>query len=190
MTRDEFKTFAAAMKTFFPREQLLPNAAAMELWYRELSDIPYTVAEAALRKYVSTNKFSPTIADIREQATAVTQGEKPLWSDGWNQVLVAIRKYGSYNPAAALASMDDLTRQVVKRLGYMDLCLSENVMADRANFRMIFEQLADRQQKEKQLSVNLTQLIDGIQEKGVDAIEQQRSKGLSLSDSKAENNQR
>lgn len=187
MTRNEFATFAAALKTFFPREQLLPNAAAMELWYRELSDIPYTVAEAALRKYVSTNKFSPTIADIREMAVTVTQGEKPDWSEGWRQLELAIRKYGQYNIPDAMASMDDITRDTVKRLGYRNLCMSENVMADRANFRMIFEQLADRRQKEQQMPFSLSQLIEGIQEKGVDAIEQRGSKGLSLADSKVEN---
>lgn len=187
MTRDEFRTFAAAMKTFFPREQLLPNAAAMELWYQELSDIPNDVAIAALRKYVSTNKFSPTIADIREMAVTVTQGEKPDWSEGWRQLELAIRKYGQYNIPDAMASMDDITRDTVKRLGYRNLCMSENVMADRANFRMIFEQLADRRQKEQQMPFSLSQLIEGIQEKGVDAIEQRGSKGLSLADSKVEN---
>lgn len=141
------------------------------MWYRELSDIPYTVAEAALRKYVSTNKFSPTIADIREMAVTVTQGEKPDWSEGWRQLELAIRKYGQYNIPDAMASMDDITRDTVKRLGYRNLCMSENVMADRANFRMIFEQLADRRQKEQQMPFSLSQLIEGIQEKGVDALD-------------------
>lgn len=165
MNRDEFINFAKAIKTFYPRDNMLPNMEAMELWYRELSDIPYTVVEAALRKYVSTNKFSPTIADIREMAATVTNGDKPLWSDGWEQVLTAIRRYGSYNPEAAMESFDDITRQTVRRLGYMDLCRSENVMADRANFRMIFEQIADRNHKSAQLSTSLTQLINGIQER-------------------------
>lgn len=187
MTRDEFRTFAMALKTYYPREQLLPNREAMELWYRELADIPYTVAEAALRKWVSTNKFSPTIADIREMAATVTHGEKPQWADGWNQLERAIRKYGSYNVQAAMESMDDITRETVKRLGYRNLCLSTNQMADRANFRTVFEQLVDRRQKEQQMSISLSQLIKSIQEKGVDAIEyqNQRSERISAPDSKA-----
>lgn len=188
MTRDEFKSFAMALKTYYPREQLLPNLQAMELWYQELSDIPNDVAIAALRKYVSTNKFSPTIADIREMAATVMYGEKPQWADGWNQLEKAIRKYGSYNVHAAMESMDDITRETVKRLGYRNLCLSTNQMADRANFRTVFEQLVDRRQKEQQMPFSLSQLIEGIQEKGVDAIEQRGSKGLSLADSKAESN--
>jgi hypothetical protein len=57
MTKQEFATFAMALKTYYPREQILPNQQAMELWYRELQDIPMQVAEATLRKWVSTNKW-------------------------------------------------------------------------------------------------------------------------------------
>lgn len=84
MNRDEFGLFASALKTYYPKEQLLPNKQAMELWYRELCDIPYRVAEAALRKWVAVSKWSPSIADIREQAATVQAGEIPLWSDGWD----------------------------------------------------------------------------------------------------------
>ena len=168
MRKEEFAKFAMALKTYYPKEGLLPNQQAMELWYRQLEDIPYQLAEIALNKWVATNKWSPTIADIRESAAAVSHGEKPLWSDGWNQVLLAIKKYGSYNPAAALASMDEITADTVRRLGYGELCRSENITADRANFRMIFEQLADRQQTQKQMSVTLHQLIEGVQRKGLE----------------------
>lgn len=163
MHREEFKTFAKAMKTFYPREQLLPSLESMEMWYRELADIPYPVAEAALRKYVATNKFSPKIADIREMAATVENGDKPLWSDGWEQVLRSVRKYGSYRPVEAMESMDEITREAVRRLGYKELCMSENIMAERAQFRMIFEQIVDRRQTNSQISVNLAQLIEGIQ---------------------------
>lgn len=163
MNREEFKTFAKAMKTFYPREQLLPSLESMEMWYRELADIPYPVAEAALRKYVATNKFSPTIEDIREMAATVENGDKPLWSDGWDQVLRSVRKYGSYRPVEAMESMDEITREAVRRLGYKELCMSENIMAERAQFRMIFEQIVDRRQTNSQISVNLAQLIEGIQ---------------------------
>ena len=180
MTRDEFINLTKAIKTFYPRDNMLPNMEAMELWYRELSDIPYTVAEAALRKYVSTNKFSPTIADIREMAATVSNGDKPLWSDGWEQVLRNIKKYGmcTYDPdklIKCMNSFDPLTRKVVERLGWRELCKSKDSMADRANFRMIFEQIADRDHKSAQLSTNLVQLINGIQErKGIESSERKR----------------
>lgn len=164
MDKKQFATFAAALKTYYPKEILLPNSHAMELWYRQLQDIPYIVAEAALQKWVATQKWSPSIAEIREMAMTVTAGEKPLWSDGWEQVQTAIRKYGSYNIPAAMESFDDVTRQTVKRLGFRELCMSENPMQDRANFRDIFNMIAERQVKANQLPVTLVGLIESIRD--------------------------
>ena len=160
MNKEQFAVFAAALRTFYPREQLLPNDKAMELWYQQLKDIPYEIAEITLQRWVSTNRWSPSIADIREHAAMIRCGEKPLWSDGWEEVLKAIRYFGSYRETEALQSMSPITRQVVKRLGFRNLCMAEDIMADRANFRMIYEQIADREQTAKQLSPGLTQLIE------------------------------
>lgn len=64
MNKKEFAAFAMALQTYFPREQLLPNKQAMELWYRQLKDIPLQIAEMALQKWVATNKWSPSISEI------------------------------------------------------------------------------------------------------------------------------
>ena len=181
MEKREFALFASALKTYYPKENLLPNEQAMELWYKQLQDIPYQIAELTLNKWVATNKWSPSIADIREQAAAVQTGDKPLWSDGWEEVLIAMRKFGSYRELEALQSMSETTRQAVKRLGFKHICRSENLTADRANFRIIFEQIADREQTAKQIPVKLTDLIESIQQKGignVDMIEMKEKLGL------------
>jgi len=164
MDKKEFATFAMALKTYYPREQLLPNQQAMELWYRELCDIPYYVAEAGLRKWVVNNKWSPSIAEIREMTTDVTKGEIPDWGEGWDSTCRAIRRYGSYNVKEAMASLDEITRETVRRIGFINLCMSENVTADRANFRMIYEQLADRKRKEEKMPDRLKLLIAGMKD--------------------------
>ena len=163
MNKEEFAKFAMGLKTFYPKEGLLPNAAAMELWYKQLEDIPYQLAEIALSKWVATNKWSPSIAEIRESALSVAKGDAPLWSDGWEQVLKAMRIYGSYNQSMALASMDEITAEAVRRLGWGELCRSENTTADRANFRLIFEQIAERKKKQDVLPDALTNMIDSLQ---------------------------
>lgn len=159
-----------SLKTFYPREQLLPNQQAMELWFGQLQDIPYEVAEIGLNKWVATNKWSPSIADIREMATSVTVGEIPDWGEGWERVLKAVRLYGSYDIPKAMASLDDISRQCVERIGFRNICMSENIATERANFRMIYEQLAERKKHEAQLPTKLLQLIKekqiGMIEKG------------------------
>lgn len=144
MTKSEFMKLASAIKTYFPRFETLPNAEALELWFNELKDLPYQIAVTALRKYVNTpgNRFPPTIADFREMAAQMIDNDLvPDWAAGWAQVMRAIGTYGMWNPDAAIESMDAITRECVKRLGWKELCMSENPTADRANFRMIYEQV-------------------------------------------------
>lgn len=92
MTAKEFGFLADAIKTYFPRDNVLPTENAMRLWYEELKDIPYQLAHLALQKYVCTNKFAPTIADIREQVAELNnQNEEELnetaaWSIAWKAI--------------------------------------------------------------------------------------------------------
>lgn len=163
MDKKEFGQFAMALKTYYPREQLLPNEQAMELWYRQLCDIPYNLAEVALNKWVATNKWSPSIADIRRMSLEVKEGSRPDYGEGWEQVMRAIRQYGVYREEEALQSMDEVTRQCVKQMGFKNICMSENITADRANFRMIFENMAERKRNEAQLPETLRTLIGEMQ---------------------------
>ena len=168
MTRQEFSTFAMALRTYYPKENILPNQQAMELWYREIQDIPAEVAEAALRKWVVTNKWSPSIAEIREMTANVVNGDQITWAESWEEAKRAIRRFGSYNKGAALESLSPLTRKCVESIGYIELCLSENEMADRAHYQRIFEVYANRQKTQQSIPAPLLEAIKLIQIKGVD----------------------
>lgn len=145
MTKREFGLFAAAIRTYYPRENILPNEQAHDLWFRQLQDIPFPVAEAILAKWVATNKWSPSIADIRDGVAEIQNGgPAPDWGEAWDQAMTAIRRFGSYDEDGALASLPPLTRETVRRLGYKSLCWSENQVADRANFRQVYEILSKR----------------------------------------------
>ena len=162
MNKKEFAIFASALRTYYPKENILPNEQALELWYKQLNDIPYNVAEVTLNKWVATNKWSPSIADIREQATGIVEGEAKEWGEAWQDVLRAIQNYGTYRELEALEGFDDITRQVVKRLGFKNICMSENIQNDRANFRMIYEQEQHRQRQDAQLPPQLKAIISNM----------------------------
>ena len=70
MTATEFAQLAAAIKTYYPRDNVLPTDRAMELWFDALKDLEYRNAVAGLKKYVESHKYPPTISDIREYAMA------------------------------------------------------------------------------------------------------------------------
>jgi hypothetical protein len=163
MNREEFATWTMALKTYYPKENLLPNNQAMELWYKQLQDIPYDVAETALNKWVATNKWSPSIADIREAYVSVAAGDYPLAGEEWDKVMQAICKYGSYNPAEALASLNPITANTVRQIGgFRQLCFSENIVADRANFYRIYDRNVERARQQALISPQLKITIAGI----------------------------
>lgn len=170
MDKRQFAILADAIRTYYPKENILPNKEAMALWYRELQDIPMPVAEAALRKWVSTNKWSPSIAELRETAASVQNGDIPDWGESWEKVCKAIRQYGYYEQRKAMESLDPLTRQCVERLGFVNLCMSENPTADRANFRQCYEIIAKREQTRQQIALPLLETINQIQASGFLAL--------------------
>ena len=163
MTKKEFAVFSMALKTYYPKENIFPNDKAMELWFEQLQDIPYEVASAGLKKWVSINKWSPSIAEIREMAVSIVKGDIVPWGDAWEEVQRAIRKFGSYRADEGLNSLSPITRKATEQIGFTTLCLSENPSSDRANFRMIYEQLAERERREEQVSVPVKNLIRQIQ---------------------------
>lgn len=165
MDRKQFAIYASALRTYFPKENILPNDQAMALWFKQLQDIPYDVAEIALNKWVAVNKWSPSISEIRQTAIELMSGESKDWGDAWEEVLKAINNYGSYREEDALNSLDNTTKKVVKRLGFRNICMSENIEADRANFRMIYTNQVERDKQDAQLPESLKQLMGGVTKK-------------------------
>lgn len=97
MTGKEFAKLALAIKTYFPRDNVLPSNETMELWFDMLKDLDYEIASMGLKAYVSTNKFAPTIADIREYATKVTKPQQLNEMEAWSLVSKAIRNSGYHS---------------------------------------------------------------------------------------------
>ncbi len=127
-----------------------------------MQDIPYDVATISLKKWVCTNKWPPSIAEIRESATSVVLPEIKDWSAAWSDVQDAMRRFGYYRANEAVESLDPVTRETVKRLGFSKLCISENETADRANFRTIYETIAQRKKTETLIPAKIKGLIKEI----------------------------
>lgn len=177
MTKKEFAVFAMALKTYFPRDNLLPTEEAMELWYRELQDIPSDVATAMLRKWVDMQNWPPTIAEIRKMCAEIACGKLPEWSDGWMEVTKAINRYGYMQYDRAMDSLSPITRSAVKMIGWQDLCMSENPDIIRAQFRQVYEIAAKREGEERQLSPALKGDIATLGRTMSFQLEEQTEKG-------------
>lgn len=150
MTFDEFITLAKGLKCAYTSPNFLPDEYSVKTWYKFLEDLPCDLATMAVQKYIATNKYPPTIADIRENVAEMMTGSSD-WSESWEQVTRYISLYGMPNESKAYDAMDDHTREAVKRLGWRNLCMSQNPTADRANYRMVYEAVI--KEKKDQLSV-------------------------------------
>lgn len=170
MSFEEFKILVKGMKAVYTSEKFLPDGDSVKIWFSMLQDIPYNMASAAIQKYMLTNKFPPTIADIRELTAEVRNGERQDWGEAWEKVLKAIRRYGLYNQKKALDSLDPITRMTVERVGFRELCLSENIAVDRANFRMIYETMEKREKEHQQLPPQLREAISMIRIEGIGSM--------------------
>lgn len=151
MTDKEFETIALAIKAAYPNSNVLPDKYAMKTWYRALSDLDYHVAENAVWEHISTSVFPPSIAEIREKCTARLSPMVTEWGEAWEEVLQVIRKYGSYREEEAVTSLSRLTAIAVRRMGFKNLCQSENPVADRAHFQRIYEGMVKEEKRQTQL---------------------------------------
>ena len=152
-----------ALRTFYPKENILPNKESMKLWYIQLEDIPYTIAEIILKKWTALNKWSPSIAEIRQLASEIVCGDIPEWGKAWESVCKAISHFGVYRAKEALNSLEPLAKQAAEQIGFRHLCLSEKPETDRANFRMIYENLAKNKKQNNQIPKNIQKAIKEIQ---------------------------
>ena len=168
MDRDEFKVLVKGMRAVYAQPTFIPDQDAFNMWFALIGDLSYEVCSVAIKKYMLTNKFPPTVAEIREMAAEIVSGDPLTWGESWERALNAVRRYGSYNKKEALDSLDPLTRKCVDNIGYMELCMSENIMVERAHFQKIFEIYSKRQQTEKQMPLALQQAISKLQLKGMD----------------------
>lgn len=162
MERDKFKLLVKGLRAVYAQTAFIPDADAFNMWFALLGDLDYEVCAAAIKKYILLNKFPPTVAEIRELASNITHGEPLTWGESWEHAMKALRKYGFYQPQEALESLDPLTRRCVQTIGFQNLCMSENLMAERAHYQRVFESYSRQEQTERKMPLALTEEINRL----------------------------
>ena len=118
---------------------------AQILWpfLKDLTDEQFT---SAITKILTTtkdiNKATNIIALVREFAL---QKEELLAGEAWENVLSEIHRVGNWREPVF---KNTLVKKTVECIGWDNLCLSENIMIERAHFLKIYDQLKDRHQRE------------------------------------------
>jgi hypothetical protein len=123
-----------------------------EVYYQLLADIPGDELKAAALHCVSEQgrAFAPSIGEIRGAVAELRgmAGNVPGPFQAWQEVLAQFRETGSYGTPQF---SHPLIAQAVRQMGWREMCLSENQIADRARFIQCYEQLMSRATKEDML---------------------------------------
>lgn len=159
MNKNEVVDLLGIVTANFPRLQEKEMKPTAVLWEMSLSDMPYEVAKKAIIKVLSTNKFFPTVAEIRAAAVEMTQPRGMDAMEAWHKITEAIRKYGYTRQEEGLSSLPNDVRQMAERFGWRELCLNENPDTLRAQFRMAWDQASKRQNEFKVLPENIQDAI-------------------------------
>ena len=99
----------------FTKEQI-------EIWYSFLKDYSIEDFSIAIQDLIKTEKYLPSIAHITEQIVKNKTSNVPSAEEEWQEVLKAVRKYGSYREEDALNSLKPYTSQIVRYVGYFRIC--------------------------------------------------------------------
>lgn len=128
----------------------------LQFYVMMLSDIPPQILEAAVKKLIMTNKFLPSIAEIRETAYGIkgiiSGTAAPDESEAWGEVIKAIRSVGYYGKPKF--SHEAITA-AVNNIGWQDICMTtyDGMNTLRSQFRRAYQLAAQRQKDNRDNAV-------------------------------------
>ena len=110
---EDFRTIIRGLTAAYPTSKFIPDEYTFNLWYSALQDIPYPTLHRASLNYIMTNRYAPTIADMRAYVQDMEKALDTLASQAWDQLLRALRY--SYAPESEQVWNDlpEITKQCV-----------------------------------------------------------------------------
>lgn len=115
----------------------------VEVYLRLLSDIPADLLEQAALDHVSRSTFFPTIAELRSAAFGLLEAAHPALDahSAWLEVQAEIERVGRKGEPHFSTP---LIEQAVEALGWRNLCLSDNPVAERAHFVQTYQAVIEQ----------------------------------------------
>lgn len=152
-------TYPNALKDLSEEELSL----MIEVWTKDFENTPKEVFNKAINNIRSTNKYFPSIAEIKEEIAKMKIGNIPEAEDEWQDVLYVVRKWGSYREKEALEDLNPYTAKIVKYIGYYRICTAtqEEQVWNKKEFIEEYNALRDKEIINLQIGNEERNLIDG-----------------------------
>ena len=143
MKKEDFLKGMTMMGIAYNKEY---NQKELEVWYSMLGDYKVEDFSNAIQTLIKTLKRVPTIADITEQIAKEKTSNIPTAEDEWQEVLYAVRRYGSYREKEALESLKPYTAKIVGYIGYFRICsaTSDEQIWNKKNIIEEYNSLVDK----------------------------------------------
>lgn len=129
----------------------------LEMYVEMLADINPVTLEQAIKNIVKTRKFLPTIAEIREECSALSayvnaHEEIPIAQSEWEKVIKVVGTYGfehgkEYLEGITLQAAKPIWSSFDPRMGH-----EYNEASCRAQFIKCYEQLIDREKHRQRMA--------------------------------------
>ena len=137
----------------FPQFNLTKETGAV--YSRVLSDVPDELLQTAALDCISKGKWFPAVAELRDAALSIKRigSGNPSAFEGWEEVIRLIREKGhGFLPEFSHPWIASAVRQIG---GWDRICMSENLVADRARF---FEAFQDAERRNLEAERTLPQV--------------------------------
>jgi hypothetical protein len=159
MTFEQTGTMLAMLTTVYTT-RLMPTIddAAIRVWAQLLADLDWKKVQAAVASHITTNKYPPTIAEIRERVTAACLPPMEPPEAAWKRINAAVVKYGYPAEDKAREALQGRVWDAVQRWGWKHFCEMDerDEMANYAQFRDAYLIGCKREQE-------AAQIPDGVQ---------------------------
>lgn len=123
----------------------------IEAWQEMLEDLTLDQCMSGLKRHSAISKWSPTIADIREQATKIENNELSA-ADSWNKcfkIALNLQHYESWD--LERFELDDIEKRCLLSVGISEIKNSEKIAIERSNFMRMFNEMNEKRIMESKM---------------------------------------
>ena len=110
---NDFKIVVSGLKAAYPRDNFIPNEYTFNILYSALHDFDYVTLHKAAQAYIMTEKFPPTIADIRRLACDMVLPADQIAAEEWQRLMKALGQAGRPDAVEYWQKLPEVTREIV-----------------------------------------------------------------------------
>jgi hypothetical protein len=150
----------------YPKSNVGEDDKTVNLWQAMLGDIPFNVAEIALKRLIATSPYPPTIADIRRNVTEAVMVHTETAEEAWTKVVSAVGMYGHGNGDKVKAYIGVMAWKAVSALygSWEGYCMADtgDTMTARAHFFKIYNAYLEREKNKIQIPASVREGMDKL----------------------------